>query len=216
MGADELVANQSDAQSGHLSIRELERLRDDNLVGIMRALRRSGSGAGGTLVAHEASFPAPLIHDLPITVDRRVPQTWTDYNVHMNEANYLEAGAQATDRFMEMIGSDADYISNGSSYFTVESHVRFISELKEGDMLKITTQVLMGNWKKMHLVHRMYGPDGGLAATSETMLVHMDLAARQASLPEPQVAACLAEFKDQQASMGIPDGAGRHVGAPLR
>lgn len=53
---DELVAtiaSQSDAQSGHMSIRELERLRDDNLVGIMRALKKTGSGAGGTVNAHE-------------------------------------------------------------------------------------------------------------------------------------------------------------------
>lgn len=50
------IADQSDAQSGHLSIRELERLRDDNLVGIMRALKKSGSGAGGTVTAHEAAL----------------------------------------------------------------------------------------------------------------------------------------------------------------
>jgi carnitine 3-dehydrogenase len=50
------IADQSDAQSGHLSIRELERLRDDNLVGIMRSLKKSGSGAGGTVTAHEAAL----------------------------------------------------------------------------------------------------------------------------------------------------------------
>ena len=49
---DELVdriAEQSDAQSGHLSIRELERIRDQNLVGILRALEDSLWGAGETL-----------------------------------------------------------------------------------------------------------------------------------------------------------------------
>jgi carnitine 3-dehydrogenase len=57
---DELVdkiAAQSDEQSGHLTIRELERLRDKNLVGIMRALKDTGSGAGGTINAHEAALP---------------------------------------------------------------------------------------------------------------------------------------------------------------
>lgn len=47
------IASQSDAQSGHRSIRELERLRDDNLVGIIRALKNSGSGAGGVIQSHE-------------------------------------------------------------------------------------------------------------------------------------------------------------------
>lgn len=49
----ELIAGQSDAQSGHKSVRELERLRDDNLVGIMRALKATNSGAGGVVAAHE-------------------------------------------------------------------------------------------------------------------------------------------------------------------
>jgi carnitine 3-dehydrogenase len=53
----DLIAGQSDAQSGHRSIRELERLRDDNLVGILRALRRTGSGAGGVVLAHERTLP---------------------------------------------------------------------------------------------------------------------------------------------------------------
>ncbi|NNE95976.1 MAG: hypothetical protein HKN24_08100 [Acidimicrobiales bacterium] len=52
----ELIAEQSDQQSGHMTIRELERLRDDNLVGIIRALKSTGSGAGGTVVDHEAGL----------------------------------------------------------------------------------------------------------------------------------------------------------------
>jgi len=42
----EKIASQSDAQSGHLSINELEQLRDDNLVAIIRALKKTNSGAG--------------------------------------------------------------------------------------------------------------------------------------------------------------------------
>ncbi len=49
----DLIAQQSDEQSGHMSIRQLERLRDDNLVGIIRALKTTGSGAGGVVNAHE-------------------------------------------------------------------------------------------------------------------------------------------------------------------
>ena len=46
------IADQSDAQAAGLSIRELERIRDDNLIGIMEALERteaSGWGAGALL-----------------------------------------------------------------------------------------------------------------------------------------------------------------------
>ncbi len=65
----------------------------------------------------------------------QVPQGWTDYNGHMNEAHYLEAGSRATDRFMELIGADEDYVAGGRSYFTVESHVRYLAEAHAGDRL---------------------------------------------------------------------------------
>jgi carnitine 3-dehydrogenase len=208
----DLIAGQSDAQSGHLSIRALERLRDDNLVGMMRALKKSGSGAGGVINTHEATLPVPAPVELPITVSRPVPQSWTDYNGHMNEAHYTEASAQATDRFMELIGADADYIAADQSYFTVENHVRFLDELHEGDALTVTTQVLQGTGKKMHLFHRLFGPAGKLAATVETLLLHMDLNARATSLPSPEVADKLTSYAAAHAGLPLPEGAGRHVG----
>lgn len=42
----DLIATQSDEQSGRWSIRELERIRDDNLVGIMEALAKAEKGKG--------------------------------------------------------------------------------------------------------------------------------------------------------------------------
>ncbi|MEO0992118.1 MAG: carnitine 3-dehydrogenase, partial [Pseudomonadota bacterium] len=125
----DLIAGQSDAQSGHLSIRDLERLRDDNLVGMIRALKHSGSGAGGVVRDHEASLVMPETLPLPVTLDLQVPQVWTDYNGHMNETHYLEAGSKATDRLMVLVGADADYVATGKSYFTVESHVRHLDEV---------------------------------------------------------------------------------------
>jgi len=208
----DLIAGQSDAQSGHMSIRELEQLRDDNLVGMMRALRQSGSGAGGTIIAHEATLPEPDHDGLPVTLRRQIPQTWTDYNGHMNETHYLEAGSLASDRFMEMIGADADYIKGGQSYFTAENHIRYLHELKQGEMLTVTTQVLQGEGKKLHLFQRLYGPDMRLAATVETFLLHMDLTARTTSLPSEHVAAKMAVFATAHAELPVPDGAGRFVG----
>lgn len=53
---DELVdkiASQSDAQSGMHSIRELERIRDNNLVDMMRAQKERDWGAGALLNKHD-------------------------------------------------------------------------------------------------------------------------------------------------------------------
>ncbi|MCY4460137.1 MAG: carnitine 3-dehydrogenase [Albidovulum sp.] len=208
----ELIAGQSDAQSGHKSIRELERLRDDNLIGMMRALKKSGSGVGEVLNAHEDTLPTPGQRKLPVTVDRMIPQSWTDCNNQMNEAHYLEASAQATDRFMEMIGANADYVASGNSYFTVESHIQFVTELHAGEHLVVTTQVLSGSGKRMHLFHRLLRQDGKLAATVETMLIHVDLTSRATSLPTEAVAKCLARFAREHAELELPQGVGRYVG----
>ena len=51
---DKLVA-QSDAQSGMHTVRELERTRDRNLVGILRVLEANEWGAGTTIAAHRAA-----------------------------------------------------------------------------------------------------------------------------------------------------------------
>lgn len=196
-----LIAEQSDAQSGHLSIRALERVRDDNLVGMMRALKPSGSGAGQIITAHEATLASPEPEDLPITVHRKVPRTWTDYNGHMNETHYLEIGSQATDRFMEMIGCDQAYIAAGGSYFTVENTVRYLAEVHAGETVTVHTQVLLGKGKKMQLFHRLMREDGALAATVKSLLLHVDLKTRRSSLPSDQVAAELQNFAAAHAGL---------------
>ncbi|MGC6518482.1 MAG: carnitine 3-dehydrogenase, partial [Candidatus Puniceispirillaceae bacterium] len=104
---DELVqtiSDQSDAQSGMHSIRELERIRDDNLVAIMQALKANDWGAGRTLSAWETALydavpAATASNDInqPIeTMRQQVPAAWTDYNGHMNEARYLDCFSMAT------------------------------------------------------------------------------------------------------------------------
>jgi carnitine 3-dehydrogenase len=205
------IAEQSDAQAGGRSIRALERLRDDNLVAMMRALRRSGSGAGGVIASHEEALADPAANGLPVTVSRQVPSSWTDYNGHMNETHYLEAGGQASDRFMEMIGADAAYVASGRSYFTVESHVTYRAEMKAGDRLAVTTQVLAGAGRKLHLFHRILrGND--CVATVETMLLHVDLGTRRSSDPSPEVAARLEALAAAHAELPRPEAAGRCVG----
>jgi carnitine 3-dehydrogenase len=186
----DLIAGQSDAQSGDRSIRELERLRDENLVAMMRALKRTGSGAGGVIAAHEKTLSVPDTgpDGLPVTLQMQVPTSFVDYNGHMNEAPYLEVGARASDRLMEMIGADADYIAGGLSYFTAENHIRYFAEIDIGDRVTVTTQALGGDGRKLHLLHRFWTGGETPAATVETLLLHVDLSSRRVVAPEGVVA----------------------------
>jgi carnitine 3-dehydrogenase len=220
----DLIAGQSDEQSGAYGIRDLERIRDNNLVAMMRALKQQDWGAGRLMKAHEATLRAgtPLaaraddIDDASqpvLTVRRAVPLDWTDYNGHMTEAKYLQAFADATDRFMELIGCDAAYISSGGSYFTAETHIRHVDEVHAGAVIEVRTRVLLGAGKKMQLWHEMYEGDR-LLATGEHFLLHVSLQTRKPSDPSPEIEAALVRFAKAQASLPMPEGVGRHVGAP--
>ncbi|MEM1235290.1 MAG: carnitine 3-dehydrogenase [Pseudomonadota bacterium] len=207
------IAAQSDAQSGAHSIRELERIRDGNLVAMLRALKARNWGAGKLIADHEAGFAEkpPEVEGPVETVRRAVPLDWVDYNGHMNEARYLQAFGDATDRFMEMIGCDAAYIASGGSYFTAETHIRHLGEVNIGAEIAITTQVLSGEGKKMHLFHEM-SVDGHCVATGEHMLIHVSLDTRRAASPAPQVAEKLSQFATAHAVLPTPEGAGKSVG----
>lgn len=220
----DLIAAQSDAQSGAHSIRELERIRDDNLVGMMRALKRNGWGAGAVLAAQDARLKAGTdlarnideVADLSqpiLTLAQAVPLDWTDYNGHMTESRYLDAFANSTDRFMALIGCDADYIARGGSYFTAESHIRHLDEALAGDRIEVRTQMLLGQGKKLHLFHRMYRGEA-LIATGEHFLLHVSLETRRPSPPSAGIEANLARIAEAQAGLGYPEGAGSSIRAP--
>ena len=72
------ISSQSDAQSGMRSIRELERIRDDNLVAMMRALKGRNWASGQILREHDArlqqTVPAPDWSQPVETASRTVPR----------------------------------------------------------------------------------------------------------------------------------------------
>ena len=62
------IAAQSDTQAAGLSVRELERIRDDNLIGIMEALERTGeSGWGAGALLQEARRAMRERSDRPLS-----------------------------------------------------------------------------------------------------------------------------------------------------
>jgi carnitine 3-dehydrogenase len=217
----ETIAGQSDAQSGAHSIAALERLRDDNLVGILQALKANDWGAGQTLRRHErrlydAAAPAeePDLTRPIRTLERLVPPEWADYNNHMNEAHYLTCFCDASDALMRLIGADADYLAQGGSYFTVETHIRHLAEARVGEPIRALTRVIDGSGKRLHLFHELFDSKGECLATGEHMLLHVSLETRRASAPGPTVRQRLDVIASHHARLPKPAGLGRAVGDP--
>ncbi|MCO5135897.1 MAG: carnitine 3-dehydrogenase [Phyllobacteriaceae bacterium] len=205
----DLIAGQSDAQSGRHSIRELERIRDDNLVSMMRALKPRNWGAGALLAAQDMRTKPPLPTELdkPLTtLNRVIPIDWTDYNGHMNESRYGQVFSDAGDVVMSMVGADQAYIDGGLSYFTVDNHITFQDETHAGEAIFVRTQVLRAGGKKLRMYHEMCRTsDGGLLATCNQLLIHVSLESRRSCEPGPDVAAKLDALQEAQSKLPRPE-----------
>ena len=184
----QMIADQSDAQSGHKTIRELERLRDNNLIAIMRALKQQGSAAGALITAHEDTLRMPLGAAVPMrTVSRSIPVDWTDYNGHMNEGRYGQIFSDAADAFMIEIGADAKYIAAGNSFFTAETTIKYLAETLAGQTVHVNTRVLLSEGKKVKLFHEMRAEDNAMLATCEQFMLHVNLTTRKSCPPLAEV-----------------------------
>ena len=185
----DLIADQSDAQSGQFSIRELERQRDDNLVAILRALKGREAAAGKLILDHDAMLRGDLGDGVPlVTIRRTVPVDWTDMNRHMNEGRYGQVFSDASEELMTHIGADRAYIAAGHSYFTAENNIKYLAETIAGEEFYVETRVTLGEGKKLRLWHEMKrASDDALLSTCDQFMLHVSLETRRSCPPLPHV-----------------------------
>lgn len=139
---------------------------------------------------------------------------WIDYNGHMNVAYYVLAFDQALDRVFDRYELGASYVkSANASFFVLETHVNYVGEVKRGDPMRFTFQLLDHDAKRLHYFLQMFhAAEGYLAATSEQLTVHVDMATRR-SAPMPERAQRLmADLRAAQAHLPRPPQAGRVIG----
>ncbi|MEK9968957.1 MAG: thioesterase family protein [Ferrovibrio sp.] len=104
-----------------------------------------------------------------------------DANGHMNVGFYNVIFDQALDRFFKPFDLDWSYVQRTNlSTFVLETHVCYLQEVLEGDSLRFTFQLLGHDAKRIHYFMNMFHAEKDyLAATSEQILVHVDLATRR-------------------------------------
>jgi carnitine 3-dehydrogenase len=205
---DELVDKvtaQSDDQAGGRSIRELERQRDECLVAILQGLRAAPYGAGETLAAWERG----LLDGRPSGA-ARVPADWVDYNGHVHESRYLQLFGDATDALLRSVGVDGAYLARGT-YMTAETHLSHLGQLRAGDEVSVTTQVLAADEKRLHVFHTIV-QDGVPAATAEQMLLHVDAVSGRVAPAGDEIRERVARLAAEHAALPRPERAGRRIG----
>jgi carnitine 3-dehydrogenase len=220
----EKLVEQSDAQAGGRSIRELEQLRDDCLVAVIQGLRTQDYGAGAALREHEqALFDAASV-DAHAQIDASRPlllhvatvaPEWVDYNGHAHESRYLQMFGDATDALLLMVGIDSAYLAGTGSYFTVETHLSHLREASAGDRLAVVTQVLGCDPKRLHLFHSLQRSDTSeLVATAEQMLLHVSAGTGRAGTAGAEVLERVRAIAAAQSALHRPERAGRSITPP--
>lgn len=221
-GLLETIVRQSDDQASGQSVRELERLRDGCLVAVLQGLRGQGWGAGQVVADHERKLltrahPATQGDETPITTAplelyrTQVPAAWIDYNGHLHESRYLQIFGDASDALFRFIGVDDAYLNSGASYYTVETHLRFLRALAAGDKVTVSTQVLDADEKRIHAFHQLWH-GSALVATAEHLYLHVDTASQRASSVRSDVAARLTRIAKAHTDLPLPAGVGRRTG----
>ena len=157
--------------------------------------------------------------DAPFDAYRDVVRPeWIDHNRHMNMGYYVVVFDLATDEFFRFVGLDAEHREvHTVTTFCLEAHVTYHREVREGDPLRFTTQLLAYDAKRLHYMHAMYhGTEGYLASTNELMSLHVDLATRRGAPMAPHILERLAAIHAVHARLSRPPQVGRVIGLSAR
>lgn len=143
---------------------------------------------------------------------------WVDYNGHMSEAFYVLAFGYGTDGLMEAVGLDAAYRkSAAASLYTVESHIHYLREVKEGTPLSVTVQLLEFDQKRLRYFARLWA-EGQAEPVATTELLGLHVAGhppRSAPFPADALAK-LEALKAAQAGLDWPAVAGQGIALKRR
>ena len=131
---------------------------------------------------------------------------WVDYNGHMSEAYYVLVFGDATDAFYDRVGlNDAFRRTENVSAYTVEAHIRYLSEGHEGDALRIETRVLGYDAKRLRLHHRMVREsDRDVLSMTEISALHIDKESLRPTPFHDAVYARIEEVARHQADLPAP------------
>ena len=141
------------------------------------------------------------LHSEPLLDD------WLDSYGHLNEAYYLLPFGNASWVLQDHFDIGVDYFERtGGAIYTVESHLRYVKEVRAPALLDIESLILGSDAKRIRFAHIMK-VDGIERATFECMALHFDSnEGRTAPMPEEAQAALKAAEVSE-----VPDWAGRAI-----
>lgn len=150
-----------------------------------------------------------------ISSEMEIPPNWIDYNGHMNMAFYSMLFDRASDEFCIGIGLGPDYAkSRGHTTYTAEIHIRYLRELHLGQRVRVHSWLLDHDAKRFQFWQEIHHPDGWIAASAETLALHIDMSGPRVAPFPADIAAGLDAFAATHGLPDMPAGAGQPIGIP--
>lgn len=165
------------------------------------------------VVESHAFFFAPFVSST-----MRIDPAWIDYNGHLNMAYYGVLFDTALEQAFSVIGLGADYAQERrATTMTAEWHVVYRRELLLEHPVRATVQLLDFDSKRIHLYMELrHATEFWLAATAESMNLHVGMAERKV-IPFPgDILANLAIMKAAHAGLPRPEAVGRRIAIPAK
>ena len=141
---------------------------------------------------------------------------WIDLNGHMNLAYYTVLFDYASDLLFDTIGIGRAYKdATGHGTFVVETHNVYESELLVGERVRVTSQIIGADDKRLHVAHEMFRlADGLRSAMQELMFLSIDLNRRRVVPFLSDARAEVAAAAAAHAGLAQPDWIGRRLAMP--
>jgi acyl-CoA thioester hydrolase len=152
--------------------------------------------------------PAPILSQ-PIEIEN----AWIDYNGHLNMAYYNVIFDRGSDVAFDLIGIGVDYVkSRRLTVYTAEVHVCYVRELHLGDRVVVSFRLLDNDDKRLHAYQEIRHVDGWLAATSETLSLHIDMGGPRVAPFPGDILASIGSVRAAHDALPRPERAGRSIG----
>lgn len=150
---------------------------------------------------------------LYISRQREIENEWIDYNGHLNMAYYMVLFDRAGDDLFADLGMGADYAATRKlTTYSAEAHICYVRELHLGHKINCSAQILDFDEKRLRVYQEMRHEDGWLAATAETLTLHVDMSGPKVTPFPPDVLARIEAMHALHATLPVPERAGRAIG----
>jgi acyl-CoA thioester hydrolase len=159
-----------------------------------------------------AEFAAPFVSSL-----MEIEPAWIDYNGHLNMAYYNVLFDRCVDEAFLLLGMGPDYAkSRKLTTYTAEVHVCYVRELHLGSRIRCTLQLIEHDAKRFRFYQELHHEEGWLAATAESLGLHIDMTGPRVTPFPEDIAGRFASMREAHAGLGMPERAGRSIGLGRR